>query len=245
MSKISNVLRDDRNGNKSSLELEADKSFARCPNKHKLPNHTPTGRCTPVYCAAVATTNKSEISSNAEVNETGPLVSTSADVSPDVLSSKPGAKSTKTKSDLVKPSQDMDERIAKVADNEVAYTKIQAAKRAVWQDFLQIPIDLKGAEAEKYADDELVNMLPFAIGIVKKQLLFGTEEQQERAATKVLESNGRGKRDVQGNTAPAIIINLPGGNSLNLPWRGDKVIPGEAKLIPSTVTVSEPTKDKK
>lgn len=229
MSKISNTLRDDRIGNKSSLENEAEKSFARCPEKHKLPNHTEFGRCTPVYCAV-------------RVDRT---VDTSSPIA-DVVESTPH-KVTKPRppKDLVKTPVDTEERLAKVTDNEVAYTKIQAAKRAVWQDFLQIPIDLKGAEAEKYADDELVNMLPFAIGIVKKQLLFGTEEQQERAATKVLESNGRGKRDVQGNTAPAIIINLPGGNQLNLPWRGDKTVPEDAKLIPSSVTVSVPTKDKK
>ncbi len=129
-------------------------------------------------------------------------------------------------------------RVAKVTGDEELRVKVQSARRTVWQNFLQIPVDLKGADAEKYADEELVSMLPFAVGVLKKQLLFGTEEQQTQASYKVLDANGKGKRESAGNSAPSIIINLPGGvgvgGQIALPWRSLSTVEG------SSVTVNEP-----
>ncbi len=126
---------------------------------------------------------------------------------------------------------DPEERLAKVKGDEEMRIKVQTSRAQVWQDFLQIPVDLKGADAEKYFDDEIVNMLPFAVGVLKKQLHFGTEEQQERAATKVMDANGRGKREAGGTTAPSIIINMvqaDGSTGMKLPWRKDS--PAEATV---------------
>jgi hypothetical protein len=123
-------------------------------------------------------------------------------------------------------------RIGKVRDDEVSRTQIQNVRRTVWQDFLQIPVDLKGADAEKFADEQLVDMLPFAVGVLKKQLLFGSEDQQERAANKVMDANGRGKRELGGNTTPSIIINMTQGGVATAQTVDGQVVPTAAATPP-------------
>jgi len=213
----------------SGLEVETDKSFARCPDGHPLPRKTQRGRCTPLACA--------DKLSMAEV-KTHHLTKRTAEKA---MSEIPGVTLAK--------EEDAEDRIVKVTGDEELRVKIQSARKKVWQDFLQIPIDLRGADAEKHADEELVNMLPFAVGVIKKQLLFGSEEQQERAANKVLDANGRGKRESPGASTPSIIINMANGvagaTGIQLPWRGaPEAIASTSTVISSSSSKALPPKDK-
>lgn len=113
---------------------------------------------------------------------------------------------------------DPEERTAKVTGDEELRIKVQSARKEVWNKFLGIPADLKGADAEKYADDEIVNLLPFAVGVVKKQLLYGTEEQQERAADRVLKATGKSMKEAAASMAPTMVINMAPGQKFEFPW---------------------------
>lgn len=124
---------------------------------------------------------------------------------------------------------DPEERVTKVTGDEEMRVKVQSARKEVWNKFLGIPMDLKGAEAEKYTDDELVNMLPFAVGVVKKQLLYGTEEQQERAADRVLKATGKSAKEAAASLAPTMVINMAPGAKFEYPWAPKTV---EGKVIP-------------
>lgn len=182
---------------KSSLQVNADAAFARCPEGHRLPNKTDRGQCSPLVCAL-----KNGIARLRPEKDDGTTV---------------------------------EERVGKVKGDEEMRIKIQQARKQTWQEFLQIPVDLKGGDAEKYADDELVNLLPFAVGVVKKQLLYGTEEQQERAALRVLDANGKAKKEAVGQQAPAVVINLPPGSDASsfFTWRKPKEVAGEAVVTPA------------
>lgn len=137
--------------------------------------------------------------------------------------------------------EDPEERVTKVAGDEELRVKVQSARKEVWNKFLGIPMDLKGAEAEKYADDELQSMLPFAIGVVKKQLLYGTEEQQERAADRVLKATGKSAKEAAASMAPTMVIQMAPGTKFEFPW-APKTVNGEVVKSPA---LPETTDEKK
>ncbi len=86
---------------------------------------------------------------------------------------------------------------------------------------LKVPTNLSADEAEKWADSELVSLLPRAVGELKGRLLHGDTKERWEAAKQVLESTGRGKSEKAVSSTPSIIIQL-GGNAeqVNLyPWR--------------------------
>lgn len=131
-----------------------------------------------------------------------------------------------------------EDRLAKVKSDEELRTKIQLERRQVWQKFLQIPVDLRGADAEKYADEQLVDMLPFAVGVLKKQLMFGTEDQQERAAKQVLEANGKSRKEAAASLAPTMIIQMQPGTKFEFPW-APKTVDGSAKVVEAKKATDE------
>jgi hypothetical protein len=124
-------------------------------------------------------------------------------------------------------------KIAKVVNDEKARTAIQASRAQVWREFMQIPVDLHGADAEEYFDREMTDLLPFALAKVKKDLFYGTEEQQERASDRVMRANGKSQRENPGNQTPSIVINMVNADGSKatatvappqLPWRKEKVL---------------------
>lgn len=80
-----------------------------------------------------------------------------------------------------------------------------------------MPQGLTGTEAEQWADRRMVELLPMAIAEFEYLLRYGDEAQRERAASKVLDANGRGKREaMMGGSQPIII--LTGVNPSSVPW---------------------------
>lgn len=127
-----------------------------------------------------------------------------------------------------------EERITKVVVDEETRIKVQKSRAETWATFLQVPVDLKGADAEKYFDEEMVNLLPMALAVTKKNLLYGTEEQQTNAANKVMDANGRGKREAPGSTTPSIVINL--GN-VQVPTTVDGKVVAQVETKPAALTL--------
>lgn len=79
---------------------------------------------------------------------------------------------------------------------------------------------LEGADAEEWADKKIVEMLPLAVAELEFQLKYGDDEQRAKAANKVLDATGRGKRE-NGAGAVAPIIMIQSGAAFQLPWVKD------------------------
>ena len=181
-----------------------------CPAGHKLPNMTPTGQCTPIYCGAV---------------EGGLLP--------------PAKKARKARKTLAASNEQTAERVSseqvvaqsaeeRMLEEEAANPLNRAASSlARRQEFFKVPQGLSGDEAEKYADTKLINLLPDAVAELEYRLKLGDDDQRWSAARQVFESTGRGKKDIPaGGASPIIILN--GSGITQLPWSTKKsVVEGE------------------
>lgn len=179
------------------------KSSLRCPRNHKLPHKTPSGECTPVYCAAVTRGQSKEWRSGAEARTTSTTKKVKAEVKSLIVADEARA-------------------AAQVAEEpalaeEIEATRLMKQQHRFKMDALEIPHGLEGEEAEQFADKRLVKLLPAAIGELEWMLKFGDEKQRQDAAKQVMDSTGRGKRELAGASTPSIIINLSPG--MSLPWR--------------------------
>jgi hypothetical protein len=188
-------------------------AFYRCPKGHKLPHRTNQGECTPIYCA---TDSLGAIGSNTkEVRE-------ARDAAREVK------EAVQLKGDLhIDGMLKGDDETVVLAKNTAKDSKVDemvrigkgAGRFAARLSALGTPTGLQGVEAEKWADSKLVEMLPLAVAEVEYQLKFGDDAQREKAAGKVLDATGRGKKEQQGNSAPTIILVGAGtGGALNYPW---------------------------
>lgn len=115
-------------------------------------------------------------------------------------------------------SDDGDDRAKEEARLNRAQIRAELRKQA-----LNVPAGLKGGDAEAWTAQKLVELSPFAAAEMEYQLMYGDDEQRSRAAARVLDSTGHGKKDLATGGA-TIIINATGG--VNLPWRAAKAIEG-------------------
>lgn len=165
---------------------EAEESFFRCPRGHQLPHRLSNGDCTPIYCAGEA--KRQEL--------------------------------TRAKSKRVKPPQEKaaEEALATAADEAVAHAKKSMerakAKFDVRAKFMSVPAGLGGAAAEEYYDAQVAALLPYVAAELEYQLKFGDDAQRMAAAQKVMDTTGKGKKEVMGGGGATIIIK---GN-VELPW---------------------------
>lgn len=96
------------------------------------------------------------------------------------------------------------------------------------------PTDLKGSAAEKFFDEEVTNLLPFAAVVLKKNLLLGDEDQQMQAADRVMNATGRGKKEAAGAQGNSITIVMPGADGgVHKPWKNPAVVNGEVIAAPA------------
>lgn len=180
--------------------------FNACPKGHALPHKGANGECTPLRCAAGATGPKPE----------KPAAKTSTERSREFRERRKEELAEYQATDLGKADADEERRIA-----------IAAKRHEKWMDFLGTPTGLTGDEAEKWADGKLVSLLPIAVAQIERSLKYGTEDQKDKAADKILNATGRGKREALGQSTPPIVIQLSGGG-INLPWRQtDTTVNGE------------------
>jgi hypothetical protein len=75
------------------------------------------------------------------------------------------------------------------------------------------PEGLEGADAETYVEKKLVSLSVPAVAVLEKQLLYGTDEEQRKAARDILDATGHGKKERAGNGASLIIVNMGGGSN--------------------------------
>lgn len=193
---------------------DGEASFYCCPKSHKLPHRTANGECTPLWCAD----QDRKAGGSRSKTDTNRVREAADEVKQAVL-----AKADDQINGLVRgddETADLSRNAAKLAkvDESVRLGK-GAGRFAARLSALGTPTGLQGVEAEKWADSKLVEMLPLAVAEVEYQLKFGDDAQREKAAGKVLDATGRGKKEQQGNSAPTIILVGAGtGGALNYPW---------------------------
>jgi hypothetical protein len=152
-----------------------------CPSNHKLPNSTPKGECTPLYCALGTTLDIGKAKKAAKPKETKALPAT-----------------TKRKERVTTASEEVNDALARM-EERLALSK---AKRK----HFGLTDGLEGADAEDWADKKLTALLPVAVAELEEQLTLGTPDERFRAATRVLDATGRGKREMLNNSGPSIVI---------------------------------------
>jgi hypothetical protein len=107
-------------------------------------------------------------------------------------------------------------RASKIA--EIKSMSAAIGRYAARNSWSPVPDGLEGDAAEAWMDQELTKLGPKAVAALKMQLELGDDVQRERAANKVMDALGRGKRESGvGGSAPVII--LTGDAVINPPWK--------------------------
>lgn len=205
---------------------EAEGRFYRCPKGHKLPNKTARGECTPIWCADTegalgSRVGTSTVSHTKNARKAGKEATEAALVATDGEVDKvlDRSKVPDSHKELVKVQAE-DQR-----SEQLAKTGAALGRKVARQALLDMPQNLKGADAEKWSDEKIVEMLPLAVAEVQYQLEYGDDGQRMKAAEKILDATGRGKRDGGGGaTSPIVMINIPGGFSWRKPVPNGPVI---------------------
>lgn len=193
-----------RRGRPPEVEA-AEIQYGRCPRGHPLPNHTNKGDCAPIYCALEkgdkADPKKAEKARRSELarhQET-------ADKHLDKMLPKGDPLFDVARADAIEEKVETVSRMAKAVGR-------LSARRA----FFNVPEGLGGAEAEEWATQRAVSLLPDALAEIEYQLKMGDDSQRRDAARDVLDINGMRKKDGGGNVGATIILNLGGSR---LPWQ--------------------------
>lgn len=206
-------------------------SFTECPSGHTLPKDG----CTPLYCGSSA---KKPRAPQLPDPQTVKYAKQGA-------SQRKGAKKKAASVDgvVARAQEEMlqtiegtvelnaleavvDEDFTKKAADRLAKRVKEKAMRMA---LLKVPKDLNGADAEEWADRKAVELLPAALAEIEYQLYYGDDAQRREAARDVLDMTGRRRREVGGNMAPTIVLNMPG----YAPWE---------KVVNAEVTVGAPAR---
>lgn len=174
----------------------------RCPGGHRLPRKG----CTPMYC----------LDQRAGVSGKGgkraPPQSVARREAAEKALTAPlkdlGSVQPKEPSAGLPLAEQMEGR-----STEAGRLAVLAGKHAARRGLLPVP-DLKGGDAEEYAQKKLVEMLPAAVTELEHQLTYGDDKQRVEAARDVLDANGMRRREQAGNMVPPIVLNFTGV----LPW---------------------------
>jgi len=115
-------------------------------------------------------------------------------------------------------------------DNEV-----KAAQRGenYRRKLVPVPEGLTGGDAETYVEARLTNLSVVAVAELERQLRFGTDTERGRAAERILDATGHGKKDRTGGSTQLIIVNGVVAGA-PLPWakRTDVQVVDAAKALP-------------
>ncbi len=177
----------------------------QCPAGHQIPNHTSTGQCTPVHCAA------------------GPLPkqlqALKKEIQRKVRSQTPPREESGIvpdgKSLAMSLSEDVNSSEMTLAESAAdASNAIARGRRRSRNKILETPQNLAGGDAEEWADAKLIALLPFAVAEQEWQLHYGDDEQRAKASAKILDATGRGRKE-NGASAVAPIIMVQG---TAIPW---------------------------
>jgi len=204
-------------------EVEDAKLLSVCPRGHALPNRIAgKGRCTVLTCCddsiaiAAKATAKKRVS--AKMKETRA----------DLRARKP----ERTERSVAIIKKLMPQNLENEEHSEIVAESMEAAREdliekgkalgryAATNAFLGYPEDLKGEDAERFADEKLTELVPVAVMEVERRLKLGDDDQRWQAAQQVLNSTGRGKQERSTPSTPAIIVQISGGDASQMtPWR--------------------------
>lgn len=193
-----------------------------CPGAHRLPREG----CTPMYCldqrAGVSGRGGKRASPQSKARRE---VAQKALASPlkDLGTVEPAAPNN-----ALPLAEQMEGRAT-----EAGKLALMAGKHAARRGLLPVP-DLKGGEAEEYAQRKLVDLLPQAVTELEQQLTYGDDKQRIEAARDVLDANGMRRREQVGNMVPPIVLNFTGV----LPWmQVPGVSPETAKKVKANAQI--------
>jgi hypothetical protein len=214
-------------------------SFMACPRGHDLPMKFPYGECTPVLCAEEAQSRREGLD--------GRLPTLAAAKRMDQERRKRGreagregtealnAVAEESRMQLTSLEEGSNPHALAFVNRVVDRRKNHAAKLLAFG----MPQGLTGEAAEQWADKRLVELLPQAVVEAQAMLEMGDDAQRQKAMQQILDSTGRGKREVGGSSAPAIVINVGGGQAASMhPWR----VEAKAQVIDVSPTTGSTTK---
>lgn len=179
-----------------------------CPTGHELKTDDPS--CTAVYCKDVPYVDPAFTPSNPKA----------------IVPAAP------TKAELEQGESDTAYTV------ELSKLRKAEGRMRARMDVLKTPRNLKGKQAEDFADAKAIELLPYAMAVLEHQLKHGDDKQQAEAARDVRDMTGRGKRDGSGSNSPTILIigNADGQNPFL------KRVEVEAKPASNTPTTDAPPK---
>lgn len=195
---------------------EMEIGFLSCPKGHKLPHKTDRGECSPVFCPGFEGGGV-KMRAAKLAKQVVKAISAEAD---EVIESAPLSKEGK--------------EIAVTAKGELLGKLSQAhGRQAARKTFFKVPPNLQGADAEAWAQQKAVSLLPEAMAELEYQLMLGDDAQRRDAARDILDINGMRKRESSSGGGATIILNLGGKE---LPWaqRVVEKLEGEKVNVPKT-----------
>lgn len=194
----------------------SSESFFGCPKGHRLPNQTPTGSCTAIYCAAQVTPAEALKKLNRQMKRHEPRAK----------SPEPADLAVANEADAHVAALIPGDDVASVGAREIAATQRQeqllrfaskAGQLAARAAILKTPKDLKPDEIEKWVEAKKLELLPWAMAELEYQLKFGDDKQRAEASREIRDATGHGKREIASAASTPIII-LTGAGVQQLPW---------------------------
>lgn len=116
-------------------------------------------------------------------------------------------------------------------------------REAIRNKALKVPAGLKGAAAEKWSDDKLVELLPLAVSVYEERVRFGNDDQRWKAAQAIAAANGRGPRETGGRVGALIVIQA-NGDQATVPRYLRKPKPVEVVDVTAKVEPKDPKDEK-
>lgn len=205
---------------------EKPKDAFYCPGGHRLPREG----CTVMYCldqrAGVSGRGGKRASKQATARREAAQKALASPLKD--LGTVPPTQPSNTRTDALPLAEQMEGRAT-----EAGKLALMAGKHAARRGLLPVP-DLKGGEAEEYAQRKLVDLLPQAVTELEQQLTYGDDKQRIEAARDVLDANGMRRREQVGNMVPPIVLNFTGV----LPWmQVPGVSPETAKKVKANAQI--------
>jgi hypothetical protein len=194
-----------------------------CPSGHAIPNRTPKGNCTPVYCAG-----KAEKKPQYDVE---PKKKSADREFFKEIAIKGAQKVKENKAIVAAITKEAEARIDKMIPESMPEAREEAKKKAreevvrlghsvgrwaAMRSFFDAPEGLQGADAEQYVQRRAMMLSVDAVLEIERQLKYGDDSQRREAARDILDMVGMRKKEAVNAGGPVIM--LVGGQGTPLPW---------------------------
>lgn len=210
-----------------------------CPQKHRLPNKTPTGECTPLYCAVKSKERQKYGDEDEYDREEKALTALYAarkskarraqiEIEKEVKEQMPAAVrkevrqrdallDTTLDSTRVEDAESMQGAAYKQKQEEVLRLSRGLGRYAAARAFFKAPEGLTGADAENWIAQRALELSVDALLEFERQLKLGDDNQRREAARDILKMAGLDKKEAPVGNNAVIVLNSAGGVQA-LPW---------------------------